>query len=87
MGLACLSGAFKRAGLAYDLYYDTIQLTYKDVHCGYLRAAVLLFAISSEQAQFLFNPVSYNGNQQGAKGERVVARRIRDFVAGKITGK
>lgn len=95
MGLAAISGAFKRAGLSYDVdswerYFDnkwvhTIQTTIDGQIVDYDDAAVAIFGITLEEANFLFTPRCYGRlPKTGAKGERIVAKRIRDFVAGKV---
>ena len=84
IGLACLSGAFKRAGLGYEVRVHVIEPTWEGKTLGwlgYLTAAENLFGIDSHQAAYLFDSGHYDGDQRGAKGERVVARRIRRFVA------
>jgi hypothetical protein len=85
MGLAAVSGAFKRAGLSYRVDDDQINTTMNGRRVGYDRAAMRLFGISLGEADFLFTPSYYFGQEiRGAVGERLVARRIRDFVAGKV---
>ena len=89
MGLAAVSRAFKRAGLDFELYEDKIdadtaweiKLVMHGASADYDDAAVELFNLSYREASYLFNPYSYAGDQKGAKGERAVAKRIRDFVA------
>lgn len=92
MGLACLSGRFKRAGLSYDVYslrWDVsspIRITPihtdKDGYRRYeLSAAVALFGIPYRDAAYLFSSGSYtDANSRGARAERFVARRIREYV-------
>ena len=84
MGLAVISGAFKRAGLTalYDKNY--IGLGYAVIpkfgrKAGYA-AAESLFDISAQQARHLFSPAHYE-NRKGAKAEMAVAQRIRQLVA------
>lgn len=94
MGLAALSGAFRRAGLEGRWAGDALgekrlEITFKGR--GSPRAAAMcVFEISNEDASFLFMPSAYEGYglgslPSGAKGERIVAKRIRDFVAGKVS--
>lgn len=88
MGLAAISGAFKRAGLSYKLVrgYE-IDCTINGRSQPYDRAAMKVFDLSQEEADFLFTPFHYYGADfvlHGARGERGVAKRIRDFVAGKV---
>lgn len=86
MGLAAISGAFKRAGLSYKVVGRDINTTMNGRGLGYDRAAMKLFDISMVEADFLFTPNNYYycGRITGADGERKVAKRIRDFVAGKV---
>ena len=84
VGLAVVSGAFKRSGL-----YNTADLPGRispsfDNRVGF-DAVEAFFDLTGEEAGFLFSddfyPVSF---RTGAKGERFVAKRIRQFVAGKV---
>lgn len=84
MGLAVVSGAFKRAGLQ-NYYEDGSRI------CPYYKgkdgfdAAAALFEISAGAADFLFSRDRYPSYKRiGAAGEKFVAKRIRDFVAGKV---
>lgn len=86
MGLAALSGEFKgTAKLSYraDGSYLIPTIGGRDV--SYDRAAMKIFNITMRQADFLFTPSEYDGIPKGAAGERLVAKRIRDFVAGKAS--
>jgi hypothetical protein len=88
MGLAVLSGAFKRAGLG-ALYYERSSgiamepvINDKDgrEHSGF-DAAQVLFGITFHEANYLFGPVFYPlGKRKEATGERYVAKRIECFV-------
>lgn len=93
MGLAALSGAFAGEGLKYSLsHHGTLYISlggkagYAD---GGFSSAATLFEISGPEADWLFDYPSYAGafgvmpKVTGAAGERMVAKRIRDFVAGK----
>jgi hypothetical protein len=84
VGLAVLSGAFKSDGLT-NYYGDLsgrICPSFDDVD-GF-EAVERLFNISNLEANFLFLDENYPSNKTtGAVGERFVAKRIRDFVAGK----
>ncbi len=82
IGLACVSGAFKSAGLTYDI--KSGGLAPKVGRNAAFEAAYKIFGLSEGGGDFLFLPSSYKGRQAGAKGERAVAKRIRDFVAGKV---
>lgn len=81
VGLACLSGAFKRAGLGYvRRLSNQIEPIYRGV-TGW-GAETSFFGITSKESEFLFNSCSYPWDQRkGAVGERAVAKRIRKFVA------
>lgn len=82
MGLAAISGAFKRAGLTFDSERQIIR--FKGT-AGAVDAARHVFDLDLEAASFLFTDMAGLPDLQGAKGERAVAKRIRDFVAGKIS--
>jgi hypothetical protein len=95
MGLAAVSGAFKRAGLGFyteivfDRYYGKervdIEMVWDGARVDYIMAACNLFGIDQDTANFLFSPSNYGRNDPvGASGERKVAKRIRDLVDGKI---
>ena len=88
IGLAVVSGAFKRAGLTnYNPNYNPRDITRSSIlpvfngKTGFFATAEL-FAISEDEAQFLFSDEYYGSAVTvGARGERNVARRIRKFVA------
>lgn len=86
MGLAVVSGAFKRAGLRarYIGSADDGGVTMIPIfgsHHGF-DAAVQLFGISPGDAEYLFSGDHYAISEgTGARGERTVAKRIRAFVA------
>lgn len=88
MGLAAISGAFKSAGLSYkitDGWFNNINCTINGRARMYDSAAKKIFGITSREADFLFTPSEYGDCPiTGAAGERYVAKRIRDFVAGKV---
>jgi hypothetical protein len=85
MGLAVLSGAFKRAGLANASYDKSSILPAIGIQTGF-DAARVLFDISWDDACFLFYAGNYpHTKSRGAAGEVYVAKRIRDFVAGKVS--
>ena len=85
MGLAAISGAFKRQGLKATISqrptgkYIAVRLGRREG----LSAATKLFGITMRVSEWLFLESGYRTDINGAKGERVVANRIRDFVAGK----
>lgn len=92
MGLAALSGAFARQGLTYkvskvsegDKFLALRQ--YINIRHGDFvddEAAASLFGIEMHEAVWLFLPEYYKGTTKGREGELKVAKRIRDFVAGK----
>lgn len=94
MGLAALSGAFKRDGLTIDgpsedrgVFIIVPRMPASNTWHGFeygLSAAEILFSISENEANWLFMPQRYRGlPKKGAQGERTVAKRIRDFVAGR----
>lgn len=99
IGLAAVSGAFKRQGLSckFDPKELMIRTTWKGKCIEYDVAAVRLFGISTEEANYLFTPCYYREKSDdgwgddcmsrvvGAKGERRVATRIRKLVAGEVT--
>lgn len=76
MGLAALSGAFKRAGLGYRISGEQLLITMHD-RVDAMEAAEKLFGISYEEAEYLFIDTA----GEGARGERAVAKQIRKFVA------
>jgi hypothetical protein len=83
VGLAVVSGAFKRSGL-----YNRSDLPGEIVPgVGDLEgfeAVESFFNLTEEEAGFLFSDIYYPiGRIKGAKGERFVAKRIRGFVAGR----
>lgn len=78
MGLAALSGKFKRAGLGYSTRGSILHVTMDGRGDG-VRSACRLFEISLEEAEQLFIWPAGVGSQ----GERAAAKRIRKFVAGK----
>lgn len=83
MGLAGLSGAFKRAGLAAQIHENGsvgFRWNGRKVLSGFT-AAERLFEIGSYEANDLFGSesVQINGGQ-GAAAELAVAKRIRQFV-------
>ncbi len=88
MGLAALSGEFERAGLTYLVRGHAIEMIFKGQMMSFDFAAKALFGIKDHEVDFLFTPEGYNeklGNDyRGAKAERVVAKRIRDFATGKV---
>lgn len=80
MGLAAISGAFKREGLGARIQYKSLYFIWngKSTRDGFTVAREL-FDIDRYAANTLFGI----SNEVGASGERAVAKRIRDFVAGK----
>lgn len=90
MGLAALSGEFKKEGLfaAYIKEGNEVSLVPElgskdpgiDNSHGF-SAAARLFGIRYDVADWLFSPSYYQSRQRkGAKGERAVADRIAKFV-------
>lgn len=82
MGLAALSGSFMRAGLQHRISCGILEIGFNG-DWDSIRAAQELFDISREDAKDLFVHYSRLKTTSGAAGERAVAKRIRDFVAGK----
>ena len=78
MGLAGLSGAFKRAGLEAVIRFGSVGFEWKGEPVNGFDAAVSLFNISEEEADHLFSP--RGKNDEGAAGERAKAKEIREFV-------
>lgn len=88
MGLAAISGKFKKQGLDYKLpldgWNDQIYTKWNGRRKGYDRIAVLLFGITHDQANYLFTPWTYPITKRiGSVGEREVIRRIKRVVKGK----
>lgn len=89
VGLACISGAFKRSGLTYDfgpMFGSESGFRLRPRFGAYSEfdAVEAFFSIDRMQAEFLFLTDRYpDSKTRGAAGERYVAKRIRDFVAGK----
>lgn len=80
MGLAALSGAFKKAGLTHKFgVYGELDIQFRGRGAA-LGAAMRVFAISSREASRLFAEGSYLTETRGAKAERQVAKHIRKFV-------
>lgn len=81
IGLACLSGAFKRA----ELTWHIDEWGFEPMVAGKVgfEEAYRVFGLDEEYGDFLFLPDAYDKPMTGARGERGVAKRIRDFVAGK----
>ena len=88
VGLALVSGAFVREGLTiaakkWSLYRtDDFIAVPKFGRLREFSAVNKFFALTKDQSGFLFQPYAYR-NTKGAAAERAVAKRIRDFVAGK----
>ena len=89
VGLACISGEFKRSGLGLD-FMESHDEDGKPVfiprpkYRGLInwRAVEAFFGVTYEQSYALFGTGAYDVST-GAEAERAVARRIRDLVAGK----
>lgn len=81
VGLACISGAFQAEGLGFKIEYEALSPVFGEL--AEWKAVKSFFGISGLQAEYLFMDTSYDDEPtEGADGERVVAQRIRDFVAG-----
>lgn len=90
IGLACISGAFKRAGLrAVTVSKNATGGNNIKPAFGQYRewsAVQEFFGLNFDALRFLFTNAWYDHeNMDGARGEKIVAKRIRDFVAGKAT--
>ena len=85
MGLAAVSGAFKKQGLLYSVSHNQqIRISFQNSSGGF-ESACQLFGINRDAAHWLFDYPAYGDDRAmfvGAKGERMVARRIRNYVAG-----
>lgn len=80
VGLAAISGAFKRQGLTYGFRGGRLIPVFGRTYEW--NAIKKFFDIKMEAAHMLFLARFYN-ESRGAKAELAVAKRIRDFVAGK----
>lgn len=84
MGLAALSGAFKRAGLDYYLSDGHVQFTVNGVNMHGASAAEAIFEITHDDSMHLFEV--WKGNGIGRAAEIAKAKQIRQFVkTGKFT--
>jgi hypothetical protein len=83
VGLACLSGAFKRSGLSWRSHKEDNNIIPIFKGQEGFGAVEEFFGIDFQEAEWLFVVHSYDGPTMGAAGERAVANRIRRFVAGK----
>ena len=83
IGLVCISGLFKDFSFIIN-HYNSIQPVYKEYQ-GFYNATQVFFDINENEVEYLFTPSTYNKSEKkGARGERAVAKRIRQFVAGKL---
>lgn len=83
MGLAALSGQFKRAGLLAVIDgIGRVRFRWKGRPIDGNSAAEKLFGISADEALSFFSPrgSSYDANV-GARAERHLAKTVREFVA------
>jgi hypothetical protein len=91
MGLAALSGKFARQGLRYEVDYGDINMWMKgsELYQGDgIVAAKRLFSIDNDAAMWLFGGSTSCDDAHRLKGreaELKVAKRIRNYVAGKET--
>jgi hypothetical protein len=89
MGLAAISGAFKKQGLtakfSNESYEDnSLWCAWNGRIRDYDRTAMSLFGITQDQANYLFSPWTYHYDKKtGARGEKEVVRRIHRVVEGK----
>lgn len=86
LGLFGVSGAFKKQGLSCAFRGDGgILLTFGDSRDTFVSAGQF-FHLSEEESEFLFAQADgLPNNGIGARAERAVAKRIRDFVAGRAS--
>jgi hypothetical protein len=87
MGLAALSGAFKRAGLGYTAPPGrySIDFTINGRARNPIKAAMHVFDISKRDAEYLFTSSIGLQEVRGAAAERAVAKRLRDFCDRPLT--
>lgn len=96
-GLAAISGAFKKDGLGYRIdpyeFMDgtrSIEITLNgecesnNKYDGSFLNSKKFFGLSVAEAEFIFTPNAYEATPRRSEGEILVAKRIRDFVAGKV---
>lgn len=83
MGLAAVSGAFKRQGLDHEVVGGFLRFTIKGEHVYGHYAARQLFGIPPNDAAWLFT-AGHPGRGKGPAAERAVAKRLRDYVAGRV---
>jgi hypothetical protein len=79
MGLAALSGAFKRAGLEADIEFGMVDFRWKRRYTDGFSAARKLFEIDDFEAEMLFG-LHRIMPREGAEAERAKAKQIRKFV-------
>lgn len=84
LGLAAVSGVFKKQGLKYRVRGGCLGIGFKRTwHPA--TVAARFFDITLSDAYELFVHSSGLPSAAGAKAERAVAKRIRNFVAGKAS--
>ena len=83
MGLAALSGAFKKDGLDYYRNKHFVLFKWKGRCIDGIDAAQRLFELDHHDAWDFFIPSHHP--QEGAVAERHLAKRIRKFVAARDT--
>lgn len=79
MGLAALSGTFKRAGLTASVNHGYVRIKWKNRIVDGFLAAKRLFDITNGQSIILFS-LGRRDLNVGVKGERAKAKQIRKFV-------
>jgi hypothetical protein len=82
LGLAAISGRFKRVGLGFTLgkLDGSIGFMVKGRPMSPLPAAKRIFGLTSGQAEYIFAGSGGLPTPSGARAERAVAKRIREFV-------
>lgn len=91
MGLAAISDAFKRDGVRWEQSGSdinmSIKLRNKKTIYGWDEVAAHLFGLHLYETRWLFMATSYERDNlptTEAAGERAVAKRLKDFVSGKV---
>lgn len=89
LGLAALDPEFNKQGLTFEVQPLPLKKGFAHMmpkcegRTGF-EAGARFFGISYGDARYLFDPDCYDGTPQHAEGERLVAQRIDDMMAGNI---
>lgn len=81
VGLACISGAFKKEGLSFEIRNKILIPTF--AASNNWEAVEIFFEITRDEARFLFESTAYR-KSKGAEAEIMVANRILDFADEKV---